>query len=103
MAYKVYEWLQTEEGKSVIEQSGYIAYTPDPSGNNQIITQDNIQIFPNPTSGIVYTSTAGNIKVYNLQGVLLQETFGSQIDLSTYSQGLYLFQVNDAWAKVLKK
>jgi len=103
MAHKVYEWLQTEEGKEVIEQSGYIAYTPVTSGNNQIIASNNIQIFPNPTSGIVYTSTTGKIKVYNLQGVLLQETFGSQIDLSTYPQGLYLFQVNDAWGKVVKK
>ncbi|MCL2329462.1 MAG: T9SS type A sorting domain-containing protein, partial [Bacteroidetes bacterium] len=101
MAYKMYEWLQTNEGKSVIEQSGYIADL----GTNitQIVNKNDIQIFPNPTSGIVYSSTAGTIKLYNLQGVLLQETFGSHIDLSAYTQGLYLLQVNDTWTKVLKK
>ena len=102
MAYKVYEWLQTEEGKSVIEQSGYITETAY-NGYKQIINRNDIHVFPNPTSGIIHISTAGKIKVYNLQGVLLQETFGSQIDLSTYAQGLYLLQINNSLIKVAKK
>ena len=102
MAYKVYEWLQTEEGKSVIEQSGYIAY-PAPSAVDPILIEENIQIFPNPTSGIVHTSIPAKIKVYSSEGILLQETFGSQVDLSTYPPGLYLFGINNFRTKVVKK
>ena len=63
----------------------------------------NSVIYPNPTTGIVYIETESDIKVYNQQGTLLLETFGNQIDLSAYPQGLYFLQINGAWAKVVKK
>lgn len=47
----------------------------------------NVQIYPNPTTGIVNISTASEIKVYSLQGALVYETFGTQVDLSAYPQG----------------
>jgi hypothetical protein len=67
------------------------------------IETSNIKIYPNPTTGKVYTETESDIKVYNLQGKLLQEAFGNQIDLSNYSQGVYLLQVNGSWRKVIKQ
>jgi len=71
-----------------------------------IVETDNypsLRIYPNPTTGKVYTETESNIKIYNLQGALLQETFGNQIDLSTYPQGVYLLQVNGRWSRVVKQ
>jgi len=70
------------------------------------LTMDNGQltIFPNPTTGKVYIETESAIKVYDAQGVLLQETFGNQVDLSAYPQGVYLLQVNDGrWSRVVKQ
>jgi len=62
-----------------------------------------IEIYPNPTNGKVFIETESDIKVYTLQGELLQETFGNQVDLSTYPQGVYLLQVNGKWRKVVKR
>ena len=64
---------------------------------------DKIKIYPNPTTGIIYTGTESDIKVYNPQGALLQSIVGSQIDLSDYPQGIYIMQVNGEWVKVVKK
>jgi len=67
------------------------------------IETSDIKIYPNPTTGKVYLKTESVIKVYNLQGVLLQETFGKEVDLSAYPQGVYLMQINDRRAKVIKQ
>jgi hypothetical protein len=62
-----------------------------------------IKIHPNPTTGKVYIETESVIKVYNQKGALLQETFGNQVDLSDYPQGVYMLQVNGNWTKVVKQ
>jgi len=46
---------------------------------------------------------APEIKLYSLQGMLLKEIVGVQIDLSAYPQGMYLLQVNGEMVKVMKK
>ncbi len=62
-----------------------------------------LSIYPNPTSGVVNISQEAEIKVYSLQGALLQETFGNQIDLSVYPKGVYILQLNGEIVKVIKK
>jgi hypothetical protein len=62
-----------------------------------------IQIYPNPTTSIVNIGQQANIKVYSLQGTLLQETFGTQVNLSSYPQGIYQLQINGETVKVVKK
>jgi hypothetical protein len=62
-----------------------------------------LKIYPNPTTGMVYTGTESDVKVYNSQGVLLQSIFDNKVDLSAYPQGLYLLQVNGTWVKVVKE
>jgi len=61
-----------------------------------------MRIYPNPTTGKVYIETGSKIKVYNMQGVLLLETFGDQVDLSAYPQGVYLFLVEGKTKKIIK-
>jgi len=67
------------------------------------MTSYELRVYPNPTTGKVYIETESKIKVYNQQGQLLQETFGNQVDLSTYPQGVYLLQVNGRLRKVVKQ
>ena len=68
------------------------------------IEEPAFKIYPNPTNGKVYIETESAIKVYDAQGTLLQETFGNQVDLSAYPQGVYLLQVNDGrWSRVVKQ
>ena len=61
-----------------------------------------LNLYPNPTTGMVYIGTESNIKVYNLQGMFLQESFGDHVDLSDYPTGMYLLQVENKWGKIIK-
>jgi len=66
------------------------------------VSSTNVSVYPNPTVGMVYIETESNIKLYNLQGILIKETFGKQIDLSDYQQGLYLLEIDNKTVKVIK-
>ena len=97
MAYKLYEWLQTPSGKSVIEESGYVPYK---SGENSIkqISNQHIQISPNPTEGIIEIKGIEdyrnlNYTVYNSVGQIVQSGKLKQtIDLSS-RKGLNILTV----------
>ena len=75
----------------------------DEVGITDVPQTPNILSYPNPTVGKVYIEIESNIKVYNMRGALLQETFGNQVDLSVYPQGVYLLQINEGWSKVVKQ
>jgi len=87
MAYKLYEWLQTQSGKSVIDESGYV---PCKSSENSIkqISQY-IQISPNPTEGIIEIRGIENYSnldyaIYNSVGQVTQSgKLKQMIDLSS--------------------
>ena len=66
------------------------------------IQNPSLSVYPNPTTGKVYLSTEGYVKVYTVQGKLLLETFGKEVDLSEYAQGMYFMQVYNVWVKVVK-
>jgi hypothetical protein len=65
------------------------------------------KVFPSPTTGMVYIEAtnkkAPSIKVYNLQGRLLLQTQGNEVDLSDCSNGTYLLQIDGQTIKVEKK
>jgi len=97
MAYKLYEWLQTPFGQGVVEESGYIPYEIGENGIKQISNQ-HIQILPNPTEGIIeirgiedYNNL--NYVVCNLLGQVIQSGKLKQtIDLSS-RKGLYILTI----------
>ena len=62
-----------------------------------------LPIYPNPTTGMVYFPTESNIRIYTIMGKLLQETFGKEVDLSAYPQGMYFLRTENAWTKVIKE
>ena len=62
-----------------------------------------VNVYPNPTTNIVYVEPKSNVKVYNALGMLLQSTINNEVNLSAYPQGLYLLQINEDWIKVIKK
>jgi len=62
-----------------------------------------LQVYPNPTTGIVNTSEPSEIKVYNSFGALIITTFGTQVDLSAYPQGVYQLHINGDVVKVVRK
>lgn len=61
-----------------------------------------ITIFPNPvTSGInINTEFDVNVSIYNVNGQLLLKTDKKKIDLSEFSNGIYLFEVRNKSSQI---
>lgn len=78
----------------------FVVTTPDASNNQGIYivgieeesTMNNhFSLYPNPTRGIVQCSKKSNIRVYSIQGNLIETLNGVwQINFSNYSAGIYL-------------
>ncbi|MCL2328052.1 MAG: leucine-rich repeat protein [Bacteroidetes bacterium] len=77
--------------------------TVSPSTGIDDITTSDLLVYPNPTTGIVNISEPSEIKVYNSFGALLITTFGTQVDLSNYANGVYFIQVNGKRISVVKR
>lgn len=72
--------------------------------NVQEVVGQRPQILPNPTSGAIQIAglERGFIRVYNLQGSLMQEMkIGSELSISTCSAGLYFVHVFDEAGQLL--
>ncbi|MCL2329169.1 MAG: T9SS type A sorting domain-containing protein [Bacteroidetes bacterium] len=69
----------------------------------KVVDAQEIIVYPNPTAGMVYVSTASEIKVFSAQGALLIATFGTSVDLSSFANGVYFVQVGGAQVKVVKQ
>jgi hypothetical protein len=66
-----------------------------------------VNIYPNPTWGIVFIETGSSnipeVRLYTLQGKLLLRTRSKQVDLSSFSNGVYLLSVEEKVVKMIKK
>jgi hypothetical protein len=62
-------------------------------------------IYPNPTNGILHIENAagGEIEIYDILGNLLIITKENKIDISSYSNGIYLLHINSKVVKVVKQ
>jgi len=72
------------------------------SDNNFIQSNDELSVFPNPFSDLLYFEShteEGNIKIYNTLGNLLQFTkvcFGlNNLDVSFLTEGMYFLHISD--------
>lgn len=62
-----------------------------------------LYVFPNPTTGKVNVSKASHWKLYDAKGLELKAGQNeSQIDLSSFPQGLYFIKVEDKQFKIVK-
>ncbi|MBI5220153.1 MAG: T9SS type A sorting domain-containing protein [Bacteroidia bacterium] len=68
---------------------------------------NNISFFPNPTNGIVMISLINNaayVKIFNVTGdIVYNNKISRTIDISNYSNGIYLLQVYDEKNILLKQ
>ena len=67
----------------------------------------NFKIYPNPTSDMVFIETKNGItpelKLYSLNGRLLQQIKNTEVDLSGYAAGVYLLSVDGQTVKIVKR
>ena len=68
-----------------------------------------IQVYPNPTAGVIYIDCEVNtpIQIYSIFGHLLMQSISQtekgKVDLSGYSNGIYLIKIGREYARVIKK
>ena len=76
------------------------AYDPMLSGENELLMEATMKVFPNPARGVLTIENPGgtinNISIYDLQGKLcLHQGFGlnSHLDISSLPHGVYLLEI----------
>lgn len=63
-----------------------------------------IDVYPNPTNGKLYISNYDEAVIYNLSGKLLEKIYRQpEIDLSGYSNGVYLMKIFSKGRSITKK
>lgn len=67
----------------------------------------NTKVFFNTTSGIAIIETPNgktpHVRVFDIQGMLLQSEYTNQINLNGYSKGIYLFNIDGVTQKLMKR
>lgn len=111
-----YQWIDCDNGNAAIDGETNQAFVPNVSGNyacmlstngcdaisacismtvlgNGQFNSDAFQIYPNPTTGQLYMSTAlSNVKevsIYNALGMLVSR----KLDLSGHASGMYIVKI----------
>lgn len=115
-----YQWLDCDNNYNVISGETNSDFTPTQNGNfavevnengcidtsacvtittiglHEIGTAFHVQVYPNPTSDIIQVQAekaVSKLELYKLDGQLVTEVTGNQIDLSTVKSGVYLLRV----------
>lgn len=74
------------------------------TSSNSEVSQQQLTVFPNPSlSGIFNLSETTDFEIFDLSGVLVTKGKGSEIDLSAYTEGVYILQVKNEKIKLIKK
>jgi Secretion system C-terminal sorting domain len=82
-----------------------------PTNETKELFENNIQIFPNPTSGLITVQhenlTPKTIQVFNILGRLISEVQAgngsTMVDLSDFAKGVYLIKVDNYTQRVVKQ
>ncbi|MDR1682276.1 MAG: substrate-binding domain-containing protein [Candidatus Symbiothrix sp.] len=95
MAYKLYEYLQTDAAKSIYTESGFVPKT----NANAIRKMDSeaIRISTNPVKDYLYIQSGNPVKkaeIYNQTGQLVLSKSGTarKINVSALSAGMYILR-----------
>lgn len=72
------------------------------------VSNENFKLYPNPVQNYLNIKSSNtvinNIDIYNILGnKIFNTTSANQIDMSSYSAGIYFVKVNDVTLKIIKK
>ena len=70
-------------------------------GNNAL----QVKVYPNPTQDVLYVKGTENtiLRVYDMQGQLLQTAEGDRLTVSSLSTGTYLLQIGTQVVRFIKR
>jgi len=73
---------------------------------NELLKQV-VKTYPNPVSDVLYienhSNTIPEVKIYSIQGALLINAKGTQIDVSSLPKGVYVAEINGISRKIVKQ
>ena len=97
------------DGKKDNDEDGYTNVEEflngsDPGNVADILDllDNNMNVYPNPTRGIVYLSKICEWKVFTVQGICILKGEGKQIDLSKFNKGIYFLKFERSSRKIVK-
>jgi len=101
----------TYDGGSVVEAALDDIHLYNQANSTSILENNiNIDVFPNPTTGVVYIENFDNplnIKVINTLGEIVMEKqlsiSDNKLDLSAYTKGIYYLEINSKKQNITKK
>ena len=72
------------------------------------LPSDLVKLYPNPVSTTLYIEIGNvkkksEVKIYSIQGALLVNTKGNEIDVSSLPSGIYIVEVNGVCKKLVKQ
>ena len=116
---KIGKWVFVENTIQLLDKSGNILatesianvkkiYFAPPKGTETDVNDtlvNTILVYPNPTQDVLMIQGAESqtLRVYNLQGSLLQTEWGNQIAVSHLPVGTYLLQIGTQVVRFIKK
>ena len=76
--------------------------------NEGTLLKNTLKIYPNPVSDILYIeknniNETPEVKIYSIQGVLLMNIKGNQIDVSSLQNGIYIAEIDGSFRKFVKQ
>ena len=92
--YQVSLTCKNSAGNNTITKTSYISVSQSTSIDEK--ANEIFSFYPNPTDGILFikSNKEFRVKIYSMSGILLiDETNNKEIDLSNYSNGLYIMQI----------
>ena len=94
---------------SLDNDSDFHAYTTEVNLTDAILntskqTTTSAEIYPNPTTGIVYTSNSLALKtVTNIVGETVYQTQDQNLDISSLKSGIYFIKIDSKRIKIIKQ
>lgn len=97
MAYKIYEFLSTDKGQEIIEDSGYVPLTKFTGSVSQAYSDDYRMIQYNyPEIKIASELEIYGIEIIDFDGRLLLKECGNTLNIGSLQKGIYIVVVRFA-------
>ena len=110
------KWVFVGTDLQLVDKQGNVLATEPIANIQKIVFSDTITavedvekgsivVYPNPTQNILYIAgiEAQTLRVYNMQGAMLQTAEGTQIDVAHLPVGTYLLQIGTQVVRFIKQ
>ena len=110
------KWVFMDTNLQLLDKEGNVLAT-EPLANvrkivfsNEFTALDNVEkgsivVYPNPTQDVLYIqgTEAQILRIFNMQGNMLQTTEGTQVSVSHLPTGTYLLQIGTQVVRFIKQ